>query len=102
MGSQVINHRNSHYSNATPTHRESRLAQPPQYNYVHIDDEEGDIVCCDDCFRHEGTKNICTIVIWAAFVFFIMNRFFLHMSIYLHKGEETKVAVGGDNFTSPG
>lgn len=101
MGAQVKNHRNLHSSNPT-TYRESRLAQPLRYNYVLIDDEEGDIVCCDDCFRHEGTKNICTIVIWAAFVFFIMNRFFLHMSIYLHKGEETKVAVGGDNFTSPG
>ena len=96
MGTQVINHRNS------TSHRESRHAPPRQYNDVHIDDDEGDIVCCEDSFRHEGTKNICTIFIWAALIFFIVNRFFLHMSMYLHRGEETKVVVVGNNFTSPG
>lgn len=95
-GTLLINHRNLHYSNPTT------LIPPRQYTNVHIDDEEGDIVCCDDCFRHEGTKNLCTIVIWAALVFFIMNRLLHHMSIYLHYGEETKVVVWGGNFTSPG
>ena len=100
MASQVVvNRRNLH------TQPESRVALPRQYNDVFIDDEENDIVCCDDGFWHEGTKNICTIFIWAAVVFFIMNRFFLHMSMYLHRGEETiKEEVGalGGNVTLPG
>ena len=96
MGSQAVMNRR-----ILRTHPESRLA--PQYNDDLIDDEEGGIVCCEDSFRHEGTKNICTIFIWAALVFFIMNRFFLHMSMYLHRGEETKeVGFVGDNVTLPG
>mmetsp|Transcript_14792 Transcript_14792/g.22835 ORF Transcript_14792/g.22835 Transcript_14792/m.22835 type:complete len:258 (+) Transcript_14792:64-837(+) len=93
---QVMHHRN---------HRESKLAPPRQYTNVLMDtDEEDDIVCCEDSFRHEGTKNICTIFIWAALVFFIMNRFFLHMSMYLQRGEETKevFVVRDNNFTSMG
>lgn len=96
MGTQFVNHRGS------TTHRDKGYSLPHQYNDFHLDDEEGDIVCCDDCFRHEGTKNICTIFIWAAFIFFIMNRFFLHMSNYLHREGETKVVVVGDNFTVSG
>ena len=87
-----INHRGQEWGNSTPR----------QYKNLHIDDEEDDIVCCDDCFRHEGTKNLCTISIWAALVFFIMNRFFVHMSIYLHRGEANKVIIVGENFTSSG
>mmetsp|Transcript_18261 Transcript_18261/g.29941 ORF Transcript_18261/g.29941 Transcript_18261/m.29941 type:complete len:250 (+) Transcript_18261:117-866(+) len=98
LGSQVVTNRRDLH-----THPELRLSPPRQYNDVLIDDEEGDIVCCEDSFRHEGTKNICTIFIWAALVFFIMNRFFLHMSMYLHRGEETKEGgVVGDNVTLPG
>lgn len=100
MASQaVVNRRNLH------TQRESKVAVPRQYNDVFIDGEEDDIVCCDDGCWHEGTKNICTIFIWAAVVFFIMNRFFLHMSMYLHQGEESikeEVGIAGGNVTLPG
>ena len=95
----VVNRRNLH------TQRESKVAVPRQYNDVFIDGEEDDIVCCDDGCWHEGTKNICTIFIWAAVVFFIMNRFFLHMSMYLHQGEESikeEVGIAGGNVTLPG
>lgn len=94
-----------HHRNPIPKHQESKIATPHQYNndFMH-DDEDDDIVCCEDSFRHEGTKNICTIFIWAALVFFIMNRFFLHMSMYLHRGEETKevFVVRDNNFTLSG
>ena len=50
------------------------------------DDDDEDIVCCDGnhhCCR-EGIKNACTIAIWAVIVFFVINRFFVHMAMHLH------------------
>lgn len=94
-----------HHRNPVSKRKELHIAPPRQYNNTFMDDEEeDDIVCCEDSFRHEGTKNICTIFIWAALVFFIMNRFFLHMSMYLHRGEERKevLVVRDSNFTSLG
>ena len=98
FGAQAINHHNSHYSNPTAHHvpGPTRLLTP--HHTQVIDDEEGDIVCCDDCYQHEGTKNICTIFIWAIAVFFVMNRFFVHMSNYLRQGDE--VTDRGSNYSS--
>lgn len=95
---------NLHYSNPAnqvpggPT----RLFAPHYHTQV-SDDEEGDIVCCDDCYQHEGTKNICTIFIWAIAVFFVTNRFFVHMSNYLRQdGDEVtdRIVNAGTNHSS--
>lgn len=104
FGTQAINHRNTHYSNLT-THQvpgPTRLLAPYYHTQV-SDDEEGDIVCCDDCYQHEGTKNICTIFIWAMAVFFVTNRFFVHMSNYLRQdGDEVtdRIVTAGSNYSS--
>mmetsp|Transcript_18635 Transcript_18635/g.40335 ORF Transcript_18635/g.40335 Transcript_18635/m.40335 type:complete len:222 (-) Transcript_18635:482-1147(-) len=62
---------------------------PPNYQpmNVRLDDEEEDIVCCDGGHCHEGTKNLCTIALWAMIVFAIVNRFFVHMAMHLHKSQ---------------
>jgi hypothetical protein len=105
-GTQATNHRNLHYGNPTANQvpgGPTRLLAPCYHTQV-SDDEEGDIVCCDDCYQHEGTKNICTIFIWAIAVFFIMNRFFVHMSNYLRQdGDEVKtdrIVNAGSNYSS--
>jgi hypothetical protein len=105
-GTQATNHRNLHYSNPT-AHQvpggPTRLLAP-HYHIQVSDDEEGDIVCCDDCYQHEGTKNICTIFIWAIAVFFTMNRFFVHMSNFLRQdGDEVttdRIVNVGSNYSS--
>ena len=57
-------------------------------------DEDNDIVCCDGEPCHEGTKNLCTIGLWALIVFGIMNRFFVHMAMHLHnKGADGSVSL---------
>jgi hypothetical protein len=64
------------------------LESPPQQYHplsLQSDDEEEDIVCCDGGHFREGTKNLCTIAIWAIIVFFVINRFFIHMAMHLHK-----------------
>lgn len=104
-GTQAMNHRNLHYSNPT-AHQvpggPTRLLTPHYHTQV-SDDEEGDIVCCDDCYQHEGTKNICTIFIWAIAVFFVTNRFFVHMSNYIRQGDEVttdRIVNVGSNYSS--
>jgi hypothetical protein len=71
----AINHRNNN----------RREIPPQQYLPLNIqsDDEEEDIVCCDGGHCREGTKNVCTIAIWAIIVFFVINRFFVHMAMHL-------------------
>jgi hypothetical protein len=103
-GTQAMNHRNLHYSNPTAHQvpvRPTRLLTPHYHTQV-SDDEEGDIVCCDDCYQHEGTKNICTIFIWAIAVFFVTNRFFVHMSNYIRQGDEVtdRIVNAGSNHSS--
>lgn len=105
-GTQATNHLNLHYSNPTahqvPGGPTPRLLAPHYHTQV-SDDEEGDIVCCDDCYQHEGTKNICTIFIWAIAVFFVTNRFFVHMSNYLRQGDEVttdRIVNAGSNYSS--
>ena len=96
---QVVTHNSLQYR-IPNTHQESSLAPSfRQDNDVDIDDEEGDIVCCDDCYQHESTKNICTLIIWATLVFFIMNRFFVHMSKYLHQEEDSKIVDEGETIS---
>jgi len=54
---------------------------------IQFDEEEEDIVCCDGSQCHEGTKNICTIAVWAVVLLFICNRFFVHFAMHLNKHE---------------
>jgi hypothetical protein len=57
------------------------------------DDDEEDIVCCDgNNHCREGTKNICTIAVWALIVFFVINRFFVHMAMHLHKPQDARAS----------
>lgn len=102
---QAIYHHNSHYSNPTPHQVPGPTRLSTQHYHTQVsDDEEGDIVCCDDCYQHEGTKNICTIFIWAIAVFFVTNRFFVHMSNYLRQdGDEVttdRFVDAGSNYSS--
>ena len=55
-----------------------------------IEDEE-DCTCCDiysntrrEPFCNEGTKNLCTLGIWAVLTIVIIHRFLVHMSMFLH------------------
>lgn len=73
----AINHRNNNRNREIPPRRYHPLS-------VQRDDEEEDIVCCDGGRCREGTKNLCTIAIWAIIVFFVINRFFVHMAMHLH------------------
>jgi hypothetical protein len=53
--------------------------------------------CCNCCNLHstssgssqplcnEGTKNLCTLAIWAIIILVIVNRFLVHMSMFLHR-----------------
>ena len=81
----AMNHRiiNGQRGAQTSTHHQSNSQ---------FDDEEEDIVCCDGVGGgfQEGTKNLCTIALWALIMFAILNRFFVHMSIYLHKSESVE------------
>ena len=65
----------------------SKEKYQPLYTQTTID-EEDDIVCCDftstDGHWREGTKNICTISLWALIAFAILNRLFVHMNISMH------------------
>jgi len=71
-----------------PTHQsaatKSKANYRPLYTQTTID-EEDDIVCCDcastDGHWREGTKNICTISLWALIAFAILNRLFVHMNL---------------------
>lgn len=74
-----------------PTHQsaatKSKANYRPLYTQTTID-EEDDIVCCDftstDGHWREGTKNICTISLWALIAFAILNRLFVHMNLSMH------------------
>ena len=72
----AINHRNNTRDREIPPRRYRLLS-------IQRDDEEEDIVCCDGGRCREGTKNLCTIAIWAIIVFFVINRFFVHMAMHL-------------------
>eukprot|EP00804_Cyclotella_cryptica_P008426 CCRYP_003936-RA/>CCRYP_003936-RA protein AED:0.39 eAED:0.39 QI:152/1/1/1/0/0.5/2/64/252 len=73
-------------SNQTTPHLEQELDE----------DEEEDYVCCDlhsnsrEPLCNEGTKNLCTLAIWAVIIFAICNRFLMHMSSFLHGSGSTK------------
>ena len=73
----------------TINHRNNQHREVPSQRYhplsIHSENEEEDIVCCDGGHCREGTKNLCTIAIWAIIVFFVINRFFVHMAMHLHK-----------------
>ena len=72
----AINHRNITRNRDSPPRRYHPWS-------IQRDDEEEDIVCCDGGRCREGTKNLCTIAIWAIIVFFVINRFFVHMAMHL-------------------
>ena len=75
----TINHR--HHSNQ---HVKLRPRQK-QHATDQYEDIEDDIVCCDDGRCHEGTKNLCTIVLWALFVFFVIDRIISHVPLHFEK-----------------
>ena len=93
--STTINHRSHNIQQPISTSNTTQQFSSP------VHDEDEDIVCCD-CFDgggqcHEGTKNLCTIALWALIVFAIMNRFFVHMAMHLHhKPESVNVKVVDD------
>ncbi|KAL7483473.1 hypothetical protein ACHAW6_009124 [Cyclotella cf. meneghiniana] len=68
------------------------------------EDEDEDYVCCDlqstsrQPLCDEGTKNLCTLAIWAVIIFAICNRFLMHMSLFLHESGSVKGVV---EVTSP-
>lgn len=70
-----INHQHHFYH-----HLESR-PQNRQNANAHYDDIEEDFACCDGGRCHEGSKNLCTIMIWAIFVLFIINWIISHVPI---------------------
>ncbi|KAL7552701.1 hypothetical protein ACHAWF_015938 [Thalassiosira exigua] len=65
-----------------------KQAQPSRFHHMNVsaEDDENDIVCCEGGHYREGTKNLCTIALWATIVFFIVNRFFVHMAMHLGRG----------------
>mmetsp|Transcript_5817 Transcript_5817/g.12790 ORF Transcript_5817/g.12790 Transcript_5817/m.12790 type:complete len:296 (+) Transcript_5817:162-1049(+) len=67
--------------------RQSKSHTPNNRQLSVQDGDEEEIVCCDGSHCHEGTKNLCTISLWAFIVFVIVNRFFVHMAMHLHKNE---------------
>jgi hypothetical protein len=81
-----INHRNHIQHREVPSQRYHSLS-------IQSENEEEDIVCCDGGHCREGTKNLCTIAIWAIIVFFVINRFFVHMAMHLHKTQN--ISPGG-------
>lgn len=86
---KIINHRST-------TTNHNRHTKATTYQPLHItstrsnidnnEEVDEDIVCCDCDGGHwrEGTKNICTISLWAIIVFAIFNRLFVHMNMALH------------------
>jgi hypothetical protein len=44
---------------------------------------------------NEGTKNLCTLAIWAIIILVIVNRFLVHMSIFLHRHGGSVAASAG-------
>ncbi|KAL9186547.1 hypothetical protein ACHAXT_005785 [Thalassiosira profunda] len=74
-------------SDPTINHRThpTRQSEMQSTTTIQCEEEEDDIVCCDGGHCHEGTKNLCTIALWALIVFAITNRFFVHMARHLHK-----------------
>lgn len=76
----------SHQVMTTP----STMYEPLNTHNNHSYDDDEDIVCCDTGGRcHEGTKNLCTITLWAFMVFAILNRFFVHMAMHLSSNNES-------------
>jgi len=93
----------SHVGRTSANHHRSRpnkATYQPLYTQTTID-EEDDIVCCDctstDGHWREGTKNICTISLWALIAFAILNRLFVHMNLSMHH----KVTSNAQGSVSP-
>ena len=59
---------------------ESR-SQNKQHANAYYEDIEEDIVCCDGGCCHEGSKNLCTIMIWVIVVLFIIDWIISHVPI---------------------
>jgi hypothetical protein len=81
---------------------------PIEFEQEHdeFDNEEEDYCnCC--CNLHsasssssqplcnEGTKNLCTLAIWAIIILIIVNRFLAHMSMFLHRHGAAVAASAG-------
>eukprot|EP00580_Thalassiosira_gravida_P010567 CAMPEP_0201638942 /NCGR_PEP_ID=MMETSP0493-20130528/18004_1 /ASSEMBLY_ACC=CAM_ASM_000838 /TAXON_ID=420259 /ORGANISM="Thalassiosira gravida, Strain GMp14c1" /LENGTH=286 /DNA_ID=CAMNT_0048112163 /DNA_START=40 /DNA_END=900 /DNA_ORIENTATION=- len=69
-----------HHIEARPPNK-----HPPTVRIAGVSDDDDDVVCCDRGHCHEGTKNLCTLSLWAFIVFLMVNRFFVHMAMHLHK-----------------
>ena len=91
ISNQRSHNNNLHQNNAT-MHKTSttKSYQPMNTTQISID-EEDDYVCCDPNGGHwrEGTKNICTISLWALIVFAIFNRLFVHMNMAMHHNKSS-------------
>lgn len=82
----VLNHRNSIQN------RDISLQRMDSLNIqCDDDDEDNTIVCCDEVQIREGTKNLCTIAMWAIVILFIINHFFAHMASYMHTPKNVDV-----------
>eukprot|EP00585_Thalassiosira_rotula_P006020 CAMPEP_0196137652 /NCGR_PEP_ID=MMETSP0910-20130528/5573_1 /TAXON_ID=49265 /ORGANISM="Thalassiosira rotula, Strain GSO102" /LENGTH=280 /DNA_ID=CAMNT_0041398143 /DNA_START=67 /DNA_END=906 /DNA_ORIENTATION=+ len=80
---QQRGHNSHHHNEARPPNK-----KPPTVRIVGVSDDDDDVVCCDRGHCHEGTKNLCTLSLWAFIVFLMVNRFFVHMAMHLHKNNE--------------
>jgi hypothetical protein len=81
-----------------PTENTQPVSFLPLEQEVEFEDDEDYNCCCDHHhstprFCNEGTKNLCTLAIWAIIILVFVNRFLMHMSMYLH-GRVGAVAVG--------
>jgi len=80
IGRAWSNHRSPPHQSAPS---KSKANYQPFYTQTTIDEE--DDICCDctssDGHWREGTKNICTISLWALIAFAILNRLFVHMNL---------------------
>ena len=87
IGRTWANHRSPLPTHQSAASRQKKATYQPLYTQTTID-EEDDIVCCDcattDGHWREGTKNICTISLWALIAFAILNRLFVHMNLSMH------------------
>lgn len=85
----------------SPNHDIHR-ASVARFDIEHEEDDE-DFTCCDfhstprQPLCNEGTKNLCTLTIWAIIIFVIVNRFLMHMSMFLHRGATVEMKSNTPN-----
>jgi hypothetical protein len=80
---------NQNYDHRCHDHNRESRQQHKQQVHAQLEDIDDDIVCCDGGHCREGSKNLCTVALWAIFVFFIINRIFSHVPVHFHRPQTT-------------